>query len=339
MVMQIDSPESVNADEPRPLPLRNPDPYPGAFAQYMIDVGQTERLNSEQETELAISFQEGRLARDVMGLYNGVNALLSSLGLVALIPEPKLTPVIDAGKEARDRLIADNIMFVVSRAKRHQGRNLPLVDIIQNGNIGLMRAVEKFDPKKGARLMTYARFWIDETIKRGFTEQARVVYLPLEVSNSHAKVHAIRGKLYQELEREPTIEEIAEMAVEKPADVEELLKIQAPTSYDTPREDGTLRANNLSDREQLGTEEQAIWAADQQVDRQRDQKIKEELYARAGLTKREREIVELCFRPDESGKQPSQSEVAIQIGKTRQLVSKVLISAISKLQTASQPKE
>ncbi len=326
--MQIDNQESTSGQSNQREAIDGL--YVDSYKQYMLDIGNPPRLSKDREHLLARNFQEGMRAREVKAAYlalNGIHTFFNYEPLIEAIVDPKIR----AGKEARDEILRANLLFVVSRAKRFQGRGLPLVDIIQNGNIGLMRGVDKFDPRRGTRLSTYAQHWIDVSIKRGFEKQARSIRLTHEDQNRLDKVRAINNRLYQDLHRWPTEEEIADIALEPLEDVRRLLQVQEIISID--QEVGRLSGSNtlsdfLSDRTIPSTEEQAL----QQIEVNKDDAlIKKRLYDLAELTARERQVMD-CLRPDESGKQPTQRQVAKIIGTNHQYVSRVLKKAISKLE-------
>ena len=194
---------------------------------YLREIGRVPLLNGPQEIKLAERIQAGDAEREK-----------------AQHQKPFDQVVLDDGMEARHELTEANLRLVVSVAKKYIGRGISLLDLVQEGNIGLIRAVEKFDPTKGYRFSTYATWWIRQAITRSIADQARTIRIPVHMVETINKVQRESRRLLQELGREPTAEEVA-IALEVPTErVREIATVaQAPVSLNQPvgaDEDGHL---------------------------------------------------------------------------------------------------
>jgi RNA polymerase primary sigma factor len=167
-------------------------------AIYLRDISRVPLLTAEEEVMLAKALEAGDIAR---------NKLKSDLVAEAEIEQHE--DEAESGAQARRRLTESNLRLVVSVARKYMGRGLPLLDLIQEGNIGLIRAVEKFDPKRGFRFSTYATWWIRRAIARAVINQGRTIRIPVYVAEMIHKVVKTSGLLRQQLAREPTIEEVS----------------------------------------------------------------------------------------------------------------------------------
>ena len=194
---------------------------------YLRDIGQVDLLTITQESEFARTVQEGIASKEKIEAYAKLGKEIS--------PEEmeKLQLKIQQGDQARDILIESNLRLVVSIAKRYLGRGLPLLDLIQEGNMGLMKAVYKFDPTKGFKFATYATWWIRQSITRAIADQGRTIRIPVHMVETINRLMRTTRKLTQEKRRDPTPEEIAaemKLTVEK---VQQIQKIaQEPSSLD-----------------------------------------------------------------------------------------------------------
>ncbi len=205
---------------------------------YLKEIGKVPLLNAEEEIDLAKDMEAGATASEkILILKERLNTDDYSEEECAQFREEidQLQPVADKGAEAKKRLAEANLRLVVSIAKRYVGRGMLFLDLIQEGNLGLIKAVEKFDYRKGYKFSTYATWWIRQAITRAIADQARTIRIPVHMVETINKLIRVSRQLLQELGREPTPEEIAkemDMPVER---VREILKIsQEPVSLETP---------------------------------------------------------------------------------------------------------
>ncbi|MFO3796314.1 MAG: RNA polymerase sigma factor RpoD/SigA, partial [Anaerolineales bacterium] len=165
----------------------------------------------------------------------------------AISLQKRLAPIIEEGLRAREHLIKANMRLVVSIARRYQGSGLPLLDLIQEGNLGLMRAIEKYDPHRGFRFSTYATWWIRQSIGRAIATQGRTIRLPVHINDQVRNLYRIIYELEQKLGREPTFEEIAKASSLDVRKVRWLIKISwMPLSLDAPLKDDDEEENDLA---------------------------------------------------------------------------------------------
>jgi RNA polymerase primary sigma factor len=190
-----------------------------ALSLYLREMGRVPRLTAKEEIRLALMVQQGRRERQCAIQYD-------------TLPNDK---VMEQAKDAQRRLIEANLRLVVSIAKKYQSRGLALLDLIQEGNKGLMIAVEKFDPTMGYKFSTYATWWIRQFVSRAIANQARTIRLPVHAFETVNRVSRVGARLHQELGREPTVGEIAQQMGSSVEKIRELLKTsQQPISLETP---------------------------------------------------------------------------------------------------------
>ncbi len=259
---------------------------------------------------------------------DSVRLYLREIGKVPLLSseeELELARRVVAGdKEAKDKMAEANMRLVVSIAKRYVGRGLDLLDLIQEGNTGLLRAVEKFDPDKGFKFSTYATWWIRQAITRAIADQARTIRIPVHMVETINKLLRTQRRLTQELNREPTNEEIAEamdIDVEK---VEHIMKIkQDISSLDASirdDEEESVLADFIEDEDTISPEESAT-----------NQLLKEQVKEMLGaLTEREQKILRLRFGL-EDGRNHTLEEVGQEFAVTRERIRQIEAKALAKL--------
>jgi RNA polymerase primary sigma factor len=275
----------------------------------------------EEDTSKAV-YLDDDVADDSVRLY------LREIGKIPLLnaeEELALAQRVVAGdKKAKDQMAEANMRLVVSIAKRYVGRGLDLLDLIQEGNTGLLRAVEKFDPDKGFKFSTYATWWIRQAITRAIADQARTIRIPVHMVETINKLLRTQRRLTQELNREPTNEEIAkemEIDVDK---VEHIMKIkQDISSLDASirdDEEDSVLADFIEDEDTVSPEESAT-----------GQLLKEQVKDMLGaLTEREQKILKLRFGL-EDGKSHTLEEVGQEFSVTRERIRQIEAKALAKL--------
>ena len=295
-----------------------------------IDVIDEEEEEEEsQDEELSISVPEGVNIDDPVRMY------LKEIGKVALLTakeEVELAKRMEAGDEAAKRkLVEANLRLVVSIAKRYVGRGMLFLDLIQEGNLGLIKAVEKFDYEKGFKFSTYATWWIRQAITRAIADQARTIRIPVHMVETINKLIRVSRQLLQELGREPTPEEIAkEMNI--PEDkVRETMKIaQEPVSLETPigEEEDSHLGDFIPDEEALAPSEAAAFTL-----------LKEQLMdVLDTLTDREEKVLRLRFGLDD-GRARTLEEVGKVFDVTRERIRQIEAKALRKLRHPSRSKK
>jgi RNA polymerase primary sigma factor len=261
---------------------------------------------------------------------DSVRLYLREIGKIPLLnaeEELALAQRVVAGeKKAKDKMAEANMRLVVSIAKRYSGRGLDFLDLIQEGNTGLLRAVEKFDPDKGFKFSTYATWWIRQAITRAIADQARVIRIPVHMVETINKLLRTQRRMTQELNREPTIEELAKELEMEPEKVEYVIKIKqdiqsldAGVGRDGEDEDSVLQ-DFIEDEESATPEESAT-----------TQLLKEQVQSvLSTLSDREQKIVRMRFGLD-NGKSHTLEEVGQEFAVTRERIRQIEAKALAKL--------
>ena len=296
------------------------------------DDADIEKMDDEEEIELDkidLSVPEGVSIEDPVRMY------LKEIGKVSLLTadeEIELAKRMEQGdEEAKKRLAEANLRLVVSIAKRYVGRGMLFLDLIQEGNLGLIKAVEKFDYRKGYKFSTYATWWIRQAITRAIADQARTIRIPVHMVETINKVIRVSRQLLQELGREPTPEEIAE-EMKMPVDrVREILKIsQEPVSLETPigeEEDSHLGDFIQDDNVPVPADAAAFTL------------LKEQLIEVLGtLTEREQKVLRLRFGLDD-GRARTLEEVGKEFNVTRERIRQIEAKALRKLRHPSRSRK
>ncbi len=261
---------------------------------------------------------------------DSVRLYLREIGKIPLLnaeEELALAQKVVAGdKRAKDKMAEANMRLVVSIAKRYSGRGLDFLDLIQEGNTGLLRAVEKFDPDKGFKFSTYATWWIRQAITRAIADQARTIRIPVHMVETINKLLRTQRRMTQELNREPSIEELAKELEMEPEKVEYVIKIKqdiqsldAGVGRDGEEEDSTL-GEFIEDEESATPEESAT-----------SQLLKEQVQSvLSTLSDREQKIVKMRFGLD-GGKSHTLEEVGQEFAVTRERIRQIEAKALAKL--------
>lgn len=285
--------------------------------------------DSEEEFDLGdLTVPPGIKINDPVRMY------LKEIGRVPLLSaeeEIELAKRIEKGdEEAKRRLAEANLRLVVSIAKRYVGRGMLFLDLIQEGNMGLIKAVEKFDYRKGYKFSTYATWWIRQAITRAIADQARTIRIPVHMVETINKLIRISRQLLQELGREPTPEEIAVEMEMSPEKVREIMKIaQEPVSLETPigEEDDSHLGDFIEDQEALAPADAAAYEL-----------LKEQLEdVLDTLTEREENVLRLRFGLDD-GRTRTLEEVGKVFGVTRERIRQIEAKALRKLRHPSRSK-
>jgi RNA polymerase primary sigma factor len=226
-------------------------------------------------------------------------------------------------KAARDQMITANLRLVVKMAREYQGLGLPLLDLINEGNIGLMKGVERFDPRKGAKLSSYASWWIKQAIRRALSNTSKTIRLPVHVMDKLAQVRKAEARLHEALDREPTDEEVAadlRLNVRRIRQYREASR--APVSLDSPvsLDDATTIAEHVADASAAAPFEELVKSNDHAL-------VKEVL---ATLDKRESRILAMRFGLDD-GQPKTLEEVGARLGVTRERIRQIQEQALQKM--------
>jgi RNA polymerase primary sigma factor len=283
---------------------------------------------AEEEAVESDLLTQGQYFDDVSD--DSVRLYLREIGKIPLLnPEEELElaqKVVAGDRRAKDKMAEANMRLVVSIAKRYSGRGLDFLDLIQEGNTGLLRAVEKFDPDKGFKFSTYATWWIRQAITRAIADQARTIRIPVHMVETINKLLRTQRRMTQELNREPTIEELGKELEMEPEKVEYVMKIKqditsldAGVGRDGEDEDSVL--GDFIEAEEGATPEESAAS----------QLLKEQVQAILGtLSEREQKILKMRFGL-ESGKSHTLEEVGQEFAVTRERIRQIEAKALAKL--------
>jgi len=298
--------EEKEQEEPIPDGLSLDDPV----RMYLKEIGRVPLLSMEQEKSLAMRIEAGELELQKNGTAD--------------------SRLVSDGDEAKRQLTEANLRLVVSIAKKYVGRGMLFLDLIQEGNLGLIRAVEKFDYRKGYKFSTYATWWIRQAITRALADQARTIRIPVHMVETINRLIKVSRQLLQELGREPLVEEIAEAMALTPEKVREVMKIsQEPISLETPigEEEDSHLGDFIEDQEAVAPAEAASVML-----------LKEKMAdVLQNLTERERKVLVLRFGL-EDGHQRTLEEVGQEFGVTRERIRQIEAKALRKLRHPSRGK-
>jgi RNA polymerase primary sigma factor len=287
-----------------------------AATLYLREISRSALLTAEEEVMLAKQIEAGRAA-------------LAELGQAPADLDPErrieLEDAVETGEAARRRMIESNLRLVVSVAKKYIGRGLPFLDLVQEGNIGLQRGVEKFDWRRGFRFSTYAYWWIRQAIGRAVAEQSRSIRLPVHIIELLTKLYNGARELQAELGRPPTVDEIGHRLGVEPERVREAFAAaKVPISLEKPinsEAEATL-ADLIADRVSPST-------ADRAEESVLTSTLEEALDEY--LTPRERRVVQLRFGLDRGGEERTLGEVGRELGLSRERVRQLEIESMAKL--------
>ncbi len=293
------------------------------------EVAEEPAEDAEEETEVDLSVPEG------VGIDDPVRMYLKEIGRVSLLSaedEIELAKRMEQGdEEAKRRLAEANLRLVVSIAKRYVGRGMLFLDLIQEGNLGLIKAVEKFDYEKGFKFSTYATWWIRQAITRAIADQARTIRIPVHMVETINKLIRVSRQLLQELGRDPTPEEIAQVMDISVERVREIMKIaQEPVSLETPigEEEDSHLGDFIPDDDAPAPAEAASFIL-----------LKEQLEEVLDtLTPREEKVLRLRFGLDD-GRTRTLEEVGQEFGVTRERIRQIEAKALRKLRHPSRSKK
>lgn len=288
---------------------------------YLKEIGKVSLLTAAEEIDLAMKIEAGVAATEELEKAEGEGIELERR------ERRRLTRVEQVGLDAKQQLIEANLRLVVSIAKRYVGRGMLFLDLIQEGNLGLIRAVEKFDYTKGFKFSTYATWWIRQAITRAIADQARTIRIPVHMVETINKLVRIQRQLLQTLGREPTPEEIAEEMGLTPERVREIQKIsQEPVSLETPigEEEDSQLGDFIEDDAAVVPPDAASFSM-----------LQEQLAKTLeGLAERERKVISLRFGL-EDGHPRTLEEVGREFGVTRERIRQIESKTLAKLRHPS----
>ncbi|MDT4941041.1 MAG: polymerase primary sigma factor [Pseudonocardiales bacterium] len=288
---------------------------------YLKQIGKVALLNAEEEVDLAKRIEAGLYAAERLRQADETNEKL------VLQVRRDLRWIVRDGERAKNHLLEANLRLVVSLAKRYTGRGMAFLDLIQEGNLGLIRAVEKFDYTKGYKFSTYATWWIRQAITRAIADQARTIRIPVHMVETINKLIRIQRQLLQDLGREPTPEEIAKEMDLTPDKVREILKVsQEPVSLETPigEEEDSHLGDFIEDSDAVVPVDAASFILLQEL-------LDSVLHT---LSEREKKVIQLRFGLTD-GHPRTLEEVGREFGVTRERIRQIESKTLSKLRHPS----
>ena len=299
-----------------------------------IEVVEEGEEDADGDEALDLEFDESSLPKN-LSINDPVRMYLKEIGQISLLSldeELELSKRIDEGdEEAKRKLAESNLRLVVSIAKRYVGRNLSFLDLIQEGNIGLMKAVDKFDSSKGYKFSTYATWWIRQAITRAIADQAKTIRVPVHMVETINKLKRVQRQLTLELNREPTEKELSDKLKIPEDKVREIIKISLdPLSLETPigEEEDSHLGDFVQDKNSLSPEEYAI-----------NEVLKDEIAeVLLTLTEREEQVLKLRFGLVD-GTCRTLEEVGVIFGVTRERIRQIEAKALRKLRHPSRSKK
>jgi len=279
---------------------------------YLKEVGRVPLLTAEEEVELAQRIERGRLAREEL-----------ARGNVTPRRRMDLQRLIEDGWAAREHLITANSRLVISVAKKYMGRGVPFLDLIQEGNIGLIRAAKKFDYRRGHKFSTYATWWIRQAVTRAIADQGRTIRVPVHMGDQINKLLRVQHQLTQRLGRDPSVEELADALEVTPQKVENMIQVaRRPLSLETPTDDeeDSVLGDFIQDEEMPAPDDTATYnLLREHLDNVLD-----------GLPPREVRILQLRYGLLD-GQAYTLEEVGRKMGVTRERVRQIEAQALSRL--------
>ncbi len=279
---------------------------------YLKEVGRVPLLTAVEEVELAQRIERGRLAREEL-----------ARGNISIRRRQELQRLIEDGWAAREHLITANSRLVISVAKKYMGRGVPFLDLIQEGNIGLIRAAKKFDYRRGHKFSTYATWWIRQAVTRAIADQGRTIRVPVHMGDQINKLLRVQHQLTQRLGRDPSVDELANSLDVTPQKVENMIQVaRRPLSLETPTDDeeDSVLGDFIQDEEVPAPDETATYNL-----------LREHLDSvLGGLPPREVRILQLRYGLLD-GQAYTLEEVGRKMGVTRERVRQIEAQALSRL--------